>query len=93
MSKSLTFASVLLPREFENLFFEIDVGKLKEAMLFLIFDVKFLTLYSFMLKDLYAKSNKFSHASNELEFKQLFITNANLSDVEKRAAFGILLRI
>jgi hypothetical protein len=46
-----------------------------------------------MLKDLYAKSNKFSHASNELEFKQLFIIDANLSDAEKRAAFGILLRI
>jgi hypothetical protein len=43
MSKTLTFASVLLPREFENLFFEIDVGKLNEAILFLIFDLKFLT--------------------------------------------------
>jgi hypothetical protein len=30
MSKSLTFASILLPREFENLYFQIDVGKLKE---------------------------------------------------------------
>jgi hypothetical protein len=46
-----------------------------------------------MLIDLYAKSNKFSHASNELEFKQLFIIDANLSDAEKRAAFGIILRI